>query len=142
MNYYIITLFAASAISVLVFFVVLKKKEAQGAMPLAVLLVSIFIWAFFQALVFCVDGFQEKLFFANLRYTGIESAALSFYALAREYEDKRRSFGIKKWILLSAFPVLCLGFLWTDQYHHLFYSRTVMENGIIVTGKQIGRAHV
>ena len=129
MNYYLTTLFAAATISAIVFFLVMKKKDSQGAVPLAVLLVGVFIWALFQALVFLVSGFENKLIMANVRYFGIVSSSLAFYALAREYEDKKKLFSLKQWVWLSAFPVICLIMLWTDQIHHLFYARTVYENG-------------
>lgn len=126
---YVIALLVASAISFLVFGIVLRKIESQGATSLAVLLVGICFWALFQAFVFIATTYEWKLIFANLRYFGIQASAISFYSLAREYEDQKRSFGWKRWLLISVFPGICLVMLWTNQTHHLFYAATYLRDG-------------
>lgn len=90
-SFYVFMLLATSIIGVGVGYSAWKRRTSLGAIPLVLLMMGISAWALFQALVFIVSGFNAKVIIANLRYLGIETAPLAFYALAWEYKGRTQS---------------------------------------------------
>lgn len=131
-SFYVFILFATSVIGGMVGYLAWKRRTSLGAMPLVILTMGISAWALFQALVFIVTGFNAKAIMANLRYLGIETAPLAFYALAWEYKDRTQSINKKRLTRMILFPLICLVALWTNGLHHLFYLRTALEDGILI----------
>ncbi len=129
---YVMILFMTCLIAGVVCYLAWRRRSTLGAVPLTLLMAGISAWALFQALVFLETGYTVKLVLANLRYLGIESAPLAFYVLAWEYRDRNQSFGRKRLFRIILFPLVCLAALWTNELHHFFYLRTVLENGILI----------
>ncbi|MDP4146543.1 MAG: histidine kinase N-terminal 7TM domain-containing protein [Bacillota bacterium] len=131
-NFYVYTLFMASAFSIIVGIMAIRRRSSMGAYPIIILMSAIFIWTFFQALAFLENNINLKILFANMRYFGIEAAPLSYYALAYWYKNREEYLSLKQWIRYITLPFFMIIALWTNPIHHKFYEKVFVRNGILV----------
>jgi signal transduction histidine kinase/CheY-like chemotaxis protein len=109
-----------------------RKRPSRGALPLVIMMITVSIWALFQALAFVAEDIDVKLFLSNMRYFGIEVAPLCFYVVAYEYSDELRNFSLKRWLLYLTLPFIFIVSLWTNHLHHQFYLSIKLENSILI----------
>lgn len=131
-DFYVFMLMMTSAVSFLTAISAWKRRAVRGAVPLFILMVSIFVWAFFQVFVFIIPDMKLKLFLSNIRYFGIEMTAIAFYALAWDYKHSTKSFGLRNYIKIMIFPMICLEALWRNDLHHRFYTNIFMQDGVLI----------
>ena len=131
-GYYVFALLAASIIAMVICYLAWKRRPSQGAAQLAFLMAAISVWTLFQALTFIANDFALKVIFANMRYFGIETVPIAFYALACGYRDKALGFDRNKWIKIFIIPLACTVLLWTNSLHHKFYLRVALEGNILL----------
>lgn len=130
-EFYIFLLMLTSGVSLVIAGVAWRKRDAQGAVPLTVLMASITLWAFFQIMVYVAPTTELKIIYANLRYIGIDTAPIAFYALAWDYKHRTKTMQPKQYLKIAVFPALCIHALWNNEVHHRFYKSVYIRDGIL-----------
>lgn len=130
-EFYIFLLMLTAGVSLVIAGVAWRKRDAQGAIPLTVLMASITVWAFFQIMVYLAPTMELKILYANLRYIGIDTAPIAFYALAWDYKHRTKTMQFKQYLKIAVFPALCIHALWNNDVHHRFYRSVFMKDGIL-----------
>jgi signal transduction histidine kinase/CheY-like chemotaxis protein len=138
LSIYILILYVSAAICSFTSISCFKRKPAFGALPLAILLASIAIASFFQALVFSLQGLPVKLLAANLRYIGVELIPISFLAFTYEHTKKISFFKAKRVVPVLFVSLMFFLLLITNQYHFWFYRSVIMQGNILVLESGIG----
>ena len=138
LSIYIIILYISAGACLFTSISCFKRKPAFGTMPLGILLASIAVASFFQALVFSLHGLNLKLFTANLRYIGIELIPISFLAFIYEHTKKKSFFKTKRVLPILLVSIIFFLLLITNQYHFWFYKSTTMQGNILVLENGIG----
>ncbi len=131
-EFYIFLLMLTAGVSLVIAGVAWRKRDAQGAIPLTILMASLTLWAFFQIMVYLAPTMEQKIIYANLRYIGIETAPIAFYALAWDYKHRTKAMQFKQYLKIAVFPALCVQALWNNEVHHRFYKSVFMRDGILV----------
>lgn len=133
-NYDILILleFFAAIISVVVGILSIRRRPAEGAVSLFILMISIAVWNLSQAMVYLDFSLPVKLFWANTRYFGIEAIGIGFLGLAYDYKMKREFLNKRKFAFLCILPTIFLILLWTNPYHYLFYKAVRLEGKLLI----------
>ncbi len=135
---YILILYISAATCLFTSISCFKRRPAFGALPLGILLASIAVASFFQALLFSLQGLDMKLFTANLRYIGIELIPISFLALTYEHTRRLSFFKFKRVLPLLLVSFVFFLLLITNKYHFGFYRSVYMQDNILVLENGIG----
>ena len=138
LSIYVVILYISVAMCLITSISCFRRRPAFGALPLGILLFSVATASFFQAFVFILQGFSDKLLVSNLRYIGVDLIPASFLALTYEHSKKLSFFKTKRVlpILLVAFMFFLL--LATNQYHFLFYKSVSIQGNILILENGIG----
>jgi signal transduction histidine kinase len=131
-DFYIFLLMLTSGIGLFLGYTALKRRGIQGAVPLAILMTSISIWAFFQIMALLAPEFENKIIYANLRFIGIQVIPIAFYALAWEYKHRTKTLNLKVYLTIMIFPAIIFQALWNNSLHHRFYSEVFLKDGILM----------
>lgn len=129
---YIFLLMLTSGVGLFLGYTAFKRRGTQGAIPLAILMTSISIWAFFQIMALLAPEFETKIIYANLRFIGIQITPIAFYAFAWEYKHRTKSLNLKRYLKIMIFPAIIFIAIWTNSSHHRFYPEVYMQDGILM----------
>lgn len=129
---YIFLLMLTSGLGLFLGYTAFKRRGTQGAIPLAILMTSVSIWAFFQIMALLIPEFEAKIIYANLRFLGIQVTPIAFYALAWEYKHRTKSLNLKSYLKIMAFPAIVFQAIWNNSIHHRFYTEVYMQDGILM----------
>ncbi len=99
----------------------IMKRNTGEAVWLAVLLSSISLWTFMQAVSLIVTDHGYKLFFHNLMFIGICLVPVSIFFFILEHYTLMRHLRIPIRISLFVVPLITLSLVATNSHHHLFY---------------------
>lgn len=129
---YIFLLMLTSGVGILLGYIALNRRGIQGAIPLAILMTSISIWAFFQIMTLLAPELETKILYANLRFLGIQVTPIAFYALAWEYKHRTKSLNFKTYLIIMIFPAIVFQAICFNSLHHRFYAEVYMQDGILM----------
>ena len=108
---------AAALIALLAAVVMWRRRDAPGATPLALMMVSAGVWAIADAIELQVPTVDAKRLVAQFQYFGIIAAAPFFFHAATALAG--RAYQITPRVLLAvwAVPIVSLGMAWTNPWH-------------------------
>jgi PAS domain S-box-containing protein len=100
-----------------------SRRSVSGALPFTFLLWAISVWTFFTALEYAVLDPFAKILFSKFQYIGISFAPSLFLIFALAYS--RREAWLSKPLLIGllGFPVITLLMAFTNDSHHLIWSK-------------------
>ncbi|MFV0412695.1 MAG: histidine kinase N-terminal 7TM domain-containing protein [Oscillospiraceae bacterium] len=117
------------------FFVVFKMKNKKAVHYSAMgLFVSVFVWVLSLVLQNYAVKFwgYTGMVFMNLCFTAVGFVSVFIYFLGRNFAAKS---GLRKSsLLLFLLPVVSMVFIWTNDWHHLFFVRFSSVSSQIVRG--------
>jgi|GEM_PF-4296368 len=129
---YIFLLMLTSGLGLILGYTALKRRGIQGAVPIAILMISISIWAFFQIMALLASQVEMKIMYANLRFIGIQIVPIAFYALAWEYKYRTKTLTLKRYLKIMIFPALVFHAIWNNDLHHRFYTEVFLQDGVLM----------
>jgi PAS domain S-box-containing protein len=94
----------------------LRHQQVKGASYFAFLVVSVTLWAFFQALEYIVFEPESKILFAKLQYLGISTIGVAWYLFSLGYNRKENWLG-KNYLFLLVIPALSFVTALTNETH-------------------------
>lgn len=135
---------AAALLSLIALRRVSNRKHIPGGQPLRLLFLALFLWASPLALETLLVEQDAKIIASKLAYLGIVLTPLAWFHFALTYG--RQALKVPKSVtyLTVVVPLLTLGCVWTNDWHHLFwtnwtlvesqdYTGLVMERGLWFT---------
>ena len=103
-----------------------KRKTSHDPM-LAVLLWTITWWGIAYSIECLWPGFESKYFWTRMKYLGIVLVPLAMLGFSTKYTDTTARLNHKKAWPLAIIPLLTLIGIWTDPWHHLFYTQASLN---------------
>ncbi|HET7035515.1 MAG TPA: histidine kinase N-terminal 7TM domain-containing protein [Thermomicrobiaceae bacterium] len=116
-------LFLAAALGVVVAAVVQRRRDAPGSGALLLLVASGSLWAAAYGAAYLSAGMGAKLFWAKLAYTGATWTPFAWMIFAFVYTRRAGWLTRRTFLLLAFEPLLTIALLWTNQSHHLYWTR-------------------
>lgn len=114
---YIIALSFTFCTAVVALPVFIHRREQPGALPFAMLSVCIMLWMAGYVFELLGSDFNTKLFWFNVRQTGITFVAPIFWLTAYEYNYRQRGAPLKYLVPIFGFAALTALMIWTSQWH-------------------------
>ena len=118
--------FAGLIISIITAAVVFKRRPAPGALPFALFVTSGTIWSFFWMLELSSVNIADKIIWAKLEYLGIATTGVLWLFFVLDYTGRIWWRKPRNMLLLGAIPLVSLAVVWTNEWHHLFWSNIYM----------------
>lgn len=111
-----------------------NKGNKQGQKYFSFLMITSFIYSFFYLTELSTESKKLMEVFLKFQYVGSHFVAPFLLLFALKYSDNELR--MKKWhnVLLFSIPVVLLIFVFTNEYHYLFYTDlSKVHNGIFYT---------
>jgi signal transduction histidine kinase len=127
-NIYALTLIFFGSIMMLLSLYILNN-EIGAVKWVGVLMLSNSIWSVSYGLELGSNGFEQMKFLTNIEYIGIVSLPVGWFLFCIELSGKNK--WIRKTsnkILIAIVPLVTLALLWTNDLHHLHYTRLEVDN--------------
>ena len=124
---YIIPIFISSLISLAVAVLAWKRRSVPGASPLLFMMLSISVWLLFYILEIGSTTLAGNLFWANLAYTGIVAAPVTWLFISLEYTNPSKKITWRTAVPFLIEPAIILLSMWTDEIHHLFRQEVMLN---------------
>jgi len=127
-NIYALTLIFFGSITMLLSLYILNN-EIGAVKWVGVLMLSNSIWSVSYGLELGSNGFEQMKFLTNIEYIGIVSLPVGWFLFCIELSGKNK--WIRKTsnkILIAIVPLVTLTLLWTNDLHHLHYTRLEVDN--------------
>ncbi len=134
---YIVLLVIAAAVSAILAIFAWRYRAAPGAMPIVVLMVAVVIWSLTDALELLSTDIASKIFWARLEYIGITIVPAALLAFVLQYTGRERWLNRRTLILLAVEPLVVELLVWTNDLHHMFWTKIRLVPGEFFTGWDI-----
>ncbi len=117
----------AGSVTCAVAILVWRRRTAPGARALVVLLAGVAVWTLCSALHRLVPDLATKIWVAKVQYLGIQAVAPALFVFALQLTGRQRWVTPGHLLLLTVIPVATLVLVWTNELHHLVWSRIGLE---------------
>lgn len=118
----VVPLIFGSVICIITAIVVVKKQPSQVSNWFAILMIMTTIWSIFYALELVLLDKMWTVLFANLKYIGVIFTPVAWLFFTFSYTKKHFIITKKSIIGISIPPIISLSMLFTNPFHHLFWS--------------------
>ncbi len=119
---YSVILFATTAISWALALLAWNRRGIPGNRTLASLMAFAGIWALLAGLEAAVIETDFKIFISKLEYLGFTPLPAMLLLLVLEVTQKERSLTNELRLILWAIPLLTVGLVLTNEFHHLVWT--------------------
>lgn len=128
---YTLLLAASALVSITIALMILGRWKARGAIPLTVLMLELAIWAIAYGAMWSLRTLEGQILWLELTYCAVLAVPLTFLIFVIKITDNDHWLTVANVLLLSLEPLAAFFFIWTAQYHSLFFSsfRQVNING-------------
>jgi len=119
---YLVPLLIGALLPLLTSLLVWRRRAAPGAMTAVALMLAMAVYAVGYALELTGPDQAIKVYWSNFQRFGLSMAPTLWLILAHQYTG--RSAWLSRWraLLLSIEPLVTLGLVWTNEWHHLMYT--------------------
>ncbi len=100
-----------------------RRQQTLGAKPLSLLLLAIFQWAVCYILQLTSPNIPTKMFWEKVTFIAVVTVPVMWFIFALEYSDRKDWISRPRIPLLFIVPFITLLVVWTNQLHHLFWTR-------------------
>jgi diguanylate cyclase (GGDEF)-like protein/PAS domain S-box-containing protein len=125
MNYQFSWIFLPSAIAgvlgLISTWLLWTRRSARGALQLVYLFLSISLWSFSYVVELIVTGYTASSFLLKVEYIGIVLVPVFWLLFCLRYANIHKPKTQNFFIIFSIIPLITLGLVFTNEYHHLFW---------------------
>ena len=123
MTTFTIILFGSSLIVAYTATLAWRRRDVTGGAALTLMFVAVAIWCFFSAMGTTTTSASERYIWAACSYIGVVNVGPFFLVFACQYSDSRWRLYNGVLILVWSIPVITLALVFTNDFHHLIWSR-------------------
>ncbi len=105
-----------------------QRREAKGALPLAVMLFAAAQWSFGYALEIASVGRSTKIFWDNVQFLGYNLLSPAMLIFVLQYTEREAWLKRWVWLVLAVDPVVTNLLTWTNPLHGLIRRNTVLDS--------------
>ena len=114
----------SGTLSLVTAFLVWRRRQAAAALPLAIFMLTVSVWALTYAAHWMARTPEAQAFWLDATYLGAATCPVAFFAFAAAYTHREHWLSRRTLIVLSIPSALILLAMWTDAWHGLFYGGT------------------
>ena len=130
MNYQLLSnlFFGSAIVSVFLSFLALTNRKNSANKTLSLLLIATALWSMFYGLELISSSYTQLHFYVVIEYLGISTIPVFWLLFASIYCGRDAWLTNRTVFLLFVIPFITLISVTTNNYHHLFYERSVLVN--------------
>jgi PAS domain S-box-containing protein len=100
-----------------------RNRSTAGALPMSMLMMILFLWE--TCYIFLLAGLDEatKVFWSNIMFIWVIATPLAWLIFALEFTGRKTWVNRQRLVLLSIFPGITILIVFTNEFHHLFWTR-------------------
>lgn len=102
-----------------------KRRKSESGLAFMGFALSLMIWALFYSFEMASSTPAVMMTFNKLMYGGVVSVAPSWFVFALCYTGNNHWLSRRRILLLWIVPIIVLGFVFTNEFHHLLWQSTV-----------------
>ena len=125
--FYMLPMFVTAFLSTAVGGVILRRRPAPGAIPLAVIAFSAAVWSLGSGLRVDVWDLGTAVWLHKVEVLGMVAYGPAWFMFAAEYAGRERLVTVRKVLLLSIVPVVTVLLAWTNELHGLFWTELSLD---------------
>ena len=114
--------FFTSIISMILLFLIWKKRHVKGSNYLLIAVVAVILYNMAYALEYSATTIAGKVFWSKVEYLGIGTLLPLLFLFVLMYYGIVKKIKTQYAILLWSLPVLVMGLAWTNELHGLIWS--------------------
>ncbi len=104
-----------------------RRSAVPGARAFSALCLALAVWSAAYGADFLTDGLRAKVWLSKVQYLGIAPLSPAFLLAVLAYTGRRDRVA-RRWPVLFAVPVATILVVWTNELHHLHWSRTSLAH--------------
>lgn len=134
-------LLTAAVFSIIIFYLLSKRRNAPGALYYAFAGLSSFVWCVGYAIEFFATTLEYKFIGVQIQYFfGIPFVPIFWFAAAINFNTSGKRPFTKELIFILVVPVVTMLLLWTNNAHHLVYAtmKLVESGNFLLIEKEVG----
>ncbi|MBI1937466.1 MAG: PAS domain-containing protein [Ignavibacteriales bacterium] len=134
-------LLTAASFSIIIFYLLSKRRNAPGALYYGFAALSSFIWCVGYTIEFFALSLEYKFFGVQIQYFfGIPFVPILWLAAAVNYKTSGSRPFLRELVFISVVPVITMILLWTNNAHHLVYEtmKLVQSGNFLLIEKKVG----
>ena len=112
----------AGILGITAILVLLNRRQTQGAIPLALLFVTISFWSFSYAFEVMVSDLATKSFFLKLEFIGATWVSVFWLLFCLRFSGAQTPSTRNFFLIFSWIPIITIGLVYTNQHHLLLWS--------------------
>ncbi|MEZ4863820.1 MAG: histidine kinase N-terminal 7TM domain-containing protein [Caldilineaceae bacterium] len=104
-----------------------RRRKATGAVPLALMLLALAVWASAYAMELASHNLGAMLFWIRIEYLGIATVPIWWLLFVLHYTGHERSLPKRTVAVLFAVPALTLLLVYTNGLHYFYYANVAVD---------------
>jgi PAS domain S-box-containing protein len=104
-----------------------RHRSAAGAIPFALICLTVVVWAVANALEMAGTDLPTKLFWANVQYLCYGALPLAWLALALQHTGHGAWLTRRRLALLAVEPAITVALVWTNDMHGLIRQNVTLD---------------
>jgi signal transduction histidine kinase len=121
-DFFIAALIISGVLSISIAVSAWRRREAAGVSAFALMMSGVAIWALGYAIELATQNPASKVFWNQVLYFGIVSTPVLWLIFSLAYTGEMVRVRRNQVIALFALPALTMLMIWTNSWHHLFWS--------------------
>ena len=106
-----------------------RYRHAPGSQALSALILGASVWSLGYAFEIMASTLAYKLFWERIEFFGIVTIPIAWFTFVTQYINNpgwmKRV--LNHWIALGVIPFVTLVLVWTNNYHHLMWTKETIE---------------
>ncbi|MEP7133348.1 MAG: histidine kinase N-terminal 7TM domain-containing protein [Chloroflexota bacterium] len=98
-----------------------QHRQSTGVRPFSLMMLILFEWVFSYILELAATDLDSKFFWTQLKFAGVIATPVVWLLFALEYTGRKAWTTRTRIILLSILPLVSMGMILTNDFHHLFW---------------------
>jgi PAS domain S-box-containing protein len=127
---YLIPLFTAAIVSIILAIYGWRRRHAPGAMPFTLLMISVAQWSCAYAFELGSAALQTKILWAHIKYLGVVIVPVAWLFFALKYTRREQWLKRQKIVLLTIVPLVTLLLVWTNDLHGLIWRTSELDTSV------------
>ena len=117
--------FFTSILSILLFFLIWRKRHVSGSRSLLIVVIAVTIYNLAYALDYSASTQDMKIFWSKWEYVALFTLLPSLFLFVLEYFGITTKMRPRNLFFLWIVPVVIVGLVWTNEQHGLIWSVSV-----------------